>query len=126
MSSMVRWFKKQMKKTLIPLLSISGMLLRMGVPLVAGTDLFLPGRREDKPTLFGELRYFVEVVGMTPAEALAAATINNASVIGIEENRGSIHEGKVADLAVLRRSPLENIDNLSEVLHVIQKGRIIR
>jgi len=99
--------------------------LNLGITLVAGTDLPLPQRMSDKPILFQEIEYFIDLLGMKPSAALATATINNAQAIGMQNSLGSITPGKIADLVVLHKNPLENIKNLAHICFVIKKGEII-
>lgn len=60
--------------------------------------------------------------GMTPREVLRAATIDGARIIGIQEDLGSLEEGKLADLVILDRSPLEDIRNTNTVWRVMLNG----
>jgi imidazolonepropionase-like amidohydrolase/Tol biopolymer transport system component len=62
--------------------------------------------------------------GMTPLEALQCATINGARYFGWEKDLGSIETGKLADLVVLDRNPLENIRNSDSVRYVMINGRL--
>ena len=62
--------------------------------------------------------------GMTPLEALACATINGARYLGLEKDLGSLEPGKLADLVVLDRNPLENIRNSDSVGRVMVNGRL--
>ena len=62
--------------------------------------------------------------GMTNQEALAAATINGARYLGLDKELGSIEVGKLADLVVLDRNPLENIRNTESVNLVMLNGRL--
>lgn len=63
--------------------------------------------------------------GMTPLEALRAATINPAITLGLDRELGSIEAGKLADLVVLNRNPLENIRNTESVHMVMINGRLL-
>jgi imidazolonepropionase-like amidohydrolase len=62
--------------------------------------------------------------GMTNVEALEAATIAGARYLGLDREIGSIEAGKLADLVVLSRNPLENIRNSDSVQMVMVNGRL--
>ncbi len=62
--------------------------------------------------------------GMLPVEALRAATIDGARIIGIDEDLGSIESGKLADLVILNKNPLEDIRNSTAIYQVMQDGRL--
>ncbi len=62
--------------------------------------------------------------GMTPLEALGTATINPALTLGLERDLGSIETGKLADLVILDRNPLENIRHTDSVSLVVANGRV--
>jgi imidazolonepropionase-like amidohydrolase len=62
--------------------------------------------------------------GMTPHEALRSGTLYGAQYLGMDRDIGSIEPGKLADLAVLDRNPLENIRNSEYVRYVVINGRI--
>ena len=62
--------------------------------------------------------------GMTPLEALRCATINGARYLGLDKDLGSLEVGKLADLVVLDRNPLEAIRNSDSVRFVMLNGRL--
>jgi len=62
--------------------------------------------------------------GMTNMQALQAATINGARYIGAGNEIGSLKEGKLADLIVLDKNPLENIRNTETVKYTMVNGRL--
>jgi imidazolonepropionase-like amidohydrolase len=62
--------------------------------------------------------------GMTPLEALRAATLAGARYLGLDKDLGSIEKGKLADLVVLDRNPLENIRHSDSVRMVMMNGRL--
>jgi imidazolonepropionase-like amidohydrolase len=93
-----------------------------GVRIATGTDYFIADGEPD-PTLFTEIAYLVERGGLSPTEAITAATLNGARALGIEETHGSIEKGKVADLVVLAADPARDIAALRSVVTVIRDGR---
>ena len=62
--------------------------------------------------------------GLTPMETLRAATLHGAEIIGLAQDLGSIEPGKLADLVVLDRNPLEDIHNSNSVRYVVKNGEI--
>ncbi len=62
--------------------------------------------------------------GMTPREVLQAATIDGAKIIGFDEDLGSLEVGKLADLVVLDRNPLDDIRNTNTIRYVMKNGDV--
>ena len=62
--------------------------------------------------------------GMSNHEALRAATLNGAFYLGMEKEIGSLETGKLADLIVLDKNPLENIQNSEDVVYTMVNGRL--
>lgn len=62
--------------------------------------------------------------GMTPLEALRAATLDPAKYIGLDKNIGSLEVGKLADLVVIDGNPLENIRDTDKVDYTMINGRL--
>jgi imidazolonepropionase-like amidohydrolase/Tol biopolymer transport system component len=62
--------------------------------------------------------------GMSPLEVLDSATISGARYLGMDKDLGSLEAGKLADLVVLDRNPLENIRNSESVHYVMLNGRL--
>ena len=97
-------------------LAVIGMLHRAGIPIVAGTDQTVPGY-----SLHRELELYVQA-GFTPMEAIQAATIVPARVMGFDKELGTVQPGKRADLIVVNGDPLERIQNTRNVEYVITNG----
>jgi Tol biopolymer transport system component/imidazolonepropionase-like amidohydrolase len=68
--------------------------------------------------------WMLEMTGMTPHEALRAATINVATGMGMAADFGSLEVGKVADLVVLDGHPLEDIRNTASIRYVMKGGEL--
>jgi imidazolonepropionase-like amidohydrolase len=74
-------------------------------------------------TIGGEITELVGI-GMTPMEAIQAATSRCAEALGISKRTGSIRPGMEADLVVLNGNPLEDIKAVTNVVLVVNDGRI--
>jgi imidazolonepropionase len=97
-----------------------------GVPVALGTD-FNPGT---SPTASLPLVMTVACLAMrmSPAETLAAVTINAAHAVGVAETAGSLEPGKAADLVIWRAASVEQLPywvgaDLADV--VVKRGRVI-
>ncbi len=97
-------------------------MARAGVTLLAGTDV--PQAGVPGTSLHDELELLV-ASGLSPAQALAAATINPARVHGLADSLGTLEEGKVADLVLLDADPLRDIRHTREIRAVILRGRLL-
>jgi hypothetical protein len=98
-------------------------MLELGVPLVAGTDLGVPLVYPGF-SLHDELAMFVEKCGFSPAQAIEAATLQPARLMGVEKELGAIQVGKLADLVLLDRDPLLNISNTKAIAAVVADGNL--
>ncbi|MEQ9403119.1 MAG: amidohydrolase family protein [Cyclobacteriaceae bacterium] len=95
-----------------------------GVNLLAGSDCgafnsyTYPGA-----SLHGELFELVNA-GLTPQQALKTSIINGPEFFNLEKYYGAVDAGKIADLILLDKNPLENIRNLSKIHLLIVKGKL--
>lgn len=62
--------------------------------------------------------------GMKPLDVLRTATILGATGLGLDQDLGSLKAGKLADLVILDKNPLENIRNTNSVDYVMKNGRL--
>ena len=104
-------------------LELVGSLHRAGVPLMTGTDLSSAWVFAGF-SLHDELALFVEA-GLTPMEALAAATRNPAIFFNELATAGTIERGKRADLVLLDADPLADIKNTRRIRAVVRNGRYL-
>jgi imidazolonepropionase-like amidohydrolase len=96
---------------------------RAGVRVLAGTDAPL----RNSPPGFGlheELSLLVQG-GLTPMEALRAATLAPAEYLGLADSLGTVATGKLADLILLDADPLADIRNTRRIAVVVADGRLI-
>ncbi len=115
-----QWFRnagtieKPMRK-LIPLLQ------KRGILLLAGSDtpnpFVIPGF-----SLIKELELLVKA-GLTPLQALKTATYNAAKLLNILSDFGTIEEGKIANLVLLKQNPLLRISAVKKIEGVFLSGR---
>ena len=91
-----------------------------GVKIAFGTDagVSLHGRNADEFELM--VRH-----GMTPAAAIAAATVNAADLLGLAKEVGSLEPGKYADLIAVRGDPLADVSVLKRVEVVMKGGEVL-
>jgi len=96
-------------------------MFQAGAMMVPGTDAGVsPGKPHD--VLPHALRALVEQIGMTPLQALRAATSISASAIGLEGAKGRIAAGADADVLVVRGDPLVDIGSVTNVQAVFRAG----
>lgn len=62
--------------------------------------------------------------GMTPLQVLRCATLNGAEAIGLNKDIGSLESGKMADLVIYDKNPLENIRNTNTIHWVMKNGEL--
>jgi imidazolonepropionase-like amidohydrolase len=94
----------------------------MGVMLAAGTDSFGNPARDELPNLHKEMQLLVEKCGLTPLEAISAATLGGARAIGVDKDYGTVAVGKTADLVVLREDPSADVRRTRGIAAVVKGG----
>jgi hypothetical protein len=109
--------RETMRKSFAKLLALVAALQKRGVPVLAGTD----GTGLE---LVRELELYV-AAGLSPADALACATIVPAAAFGLAGETGSITVGKKAELALIAGDPSKSIGDLRQVEIVMRDGRVM-
>lgn len=109
--------REQMRRSFAKMQAFTVALHEAGVPVVAGTDGY-------GLELIRDLELYVEG-GLTPAEALATATIIPARAFGVEDERGSIAVGKLSDLVLIDGDPSRDIGDLRYVETVLLGDRLM-
>ncbi|WP_372752418.1 amidohydrolase family protein [Mariniflexile sp.] len=98
-------------------MEILGRFYNAGIPVVAGTDNSAPGFG-----LYLEMETYCKLGKLTPFQSLQTATIVPAKAMGLDSKTGSLEVGKEADIAILDKNPLENIENIRTVTSVMTNG----
>jgi imidazolonepropionase-like amidohydrolase len=94
-----------------------------GVRIDAGTDSMIEDG-EDLPNLHEELRLLVDAGGLSPMEAIQAATRVGADVLGAGDRAGTVEPGRRANLVVLAADPTARIANTRSIRFVVKGGRL--
>ncbi len=98
-----------------------------GVRVAMGTDAGTPFNLHGENSR--ELELMVELGGFSPGQAIEAATQVGAQVLGLEKDLGTIEEGKLADLVVVRGNPLEELGllrNRQKILWILKGGKPVK
>lgn len=93
--------------------------VRVGLGTDAGNPLVPQG-----PAVLLELTLYVEA-GLSPGQALQAATRSSARILGVEDRYGSLEAGKVADVVIVTGDPSQTISDIWNVRDVIKGGIVV-
>jgi imidazolonepropionase-like amidohydrolase len=93
-------------------------MIREGVKILVGQDGLIP------EFTFDEMRYLKEA-GLSESEIIKGATIYPAQWLGIADRLGSISPNKKANILILNKNPLEDIQNMKTTHFVLQNGKIV-
>ena len=104
-------------------LRIVGKMNAAGVPIMAGTDTTAPFVFPGS-SLHEELALLVQA-GLTPMQALQAATKLSAEFLGMQQAQGTIEPGRIADLLLLDANPLDDIHSTQKIRAVVLRGKLL-
>ena len=114
----------QQKAALQSRLALTGALHDAGVGLLAGSDMAALPYTYPGASLHDELALMVKA-GLSPAEALATATIESARYLGRTYEMGTVAPGMLADLVLLAENPLVDIEHIRTIEAVVVGGRLM-
>ena len=92
-----------------------------GVKIAFGTDAGVSKHGRNADEFEAMVKY-----GMTPADAIKAATVNAADLLGVASEAGSIEAGKRADIIAVAGDPLRDVTVLKDVAFVMKDGRVVK
>ena len=95
--------------------------VKLGVKLTMGTDAGIYPHGDNPKQLAYMVRY-----GMTPMQAIQAATLNGADALGLKTQTGALATGLAADIIAVKRDPLEDIRALEQVDFVMKGGQVYK
>lgn len=99
--------------------------MELGIPMASGSDAggneFTP-HGDSMPTELGEL----VAHGLSTMEALCIVTRNNAKLLGMAQDIGTVEVGKLADLLILRDNPVSDVGNVRSIDYVFKGGQVVR
>lgn len=94
---------------------------KAGVKIAAGSDAGVTAHGNN----VRELEFYVEY-GLSAEEAIVAATVNAADLLGVGDKLGTLEVGKIADIIAVSENPLQNISALRHVAVVIKEGSVVK
>jgi len=94
---------------------------KAGVKMAFGTDAGVYPHGDNAKQFFYMVKY-----GMTPAQAIQAATVNAATLLGRDKDVGSIEPGKYADMIAVSGDPLQDVTTLEHVAFVMKGGEVFK
>ena len=100
----------------IPFIQSSGMLILAGTDAAALNSFIYPGL-----ALHQEMSIF-QKSGLAPLAILQSATINGAKFMGVDDSLAAVEPGKIADILLLNKNPLEDISATQDIFGVIENG----
>jgi len=100
---------------------------KANVKIATGTDLLSGPFKHGENAL--EIKLLVDKIGMSPAEALIAATKIASEVAGLRDKIGTLEKGKLADIIAIKGNPLEHVETLLDpknIVLVMKEGEILK
>jgi imidazolonepropionase-like amidohydrolase len=99
--------------------------IKLGVKIALGTDQFPYEPNDGTTATIREAQYYVEA-GMTPLKALRSATIDAATMLGVQDRLGRVERGMLADLIITDADPSRDIKALRGIKLVMKGGTVYR
>jgi imidazolonepropionase-like amidohydrolase len=119
------WIMEKSKETQEDAMKSIRMAYEMGVPIAMGTDAATPYNFHGENAM--EL-YYMSQAGMSAMDCIVASTKNAAHALGWDAKLGMLEAGKLADLLIVKKNPLDDLRSLadrSNIEYVMQGGKFV-
>ena len=119
------WIMEKSKETQEDAMKSIRMAYEMGVPIAMGTDAATPYNFHGENAM--EL-YYMSQAGMSAMDCIVASTKNAAHALGWDAKLGTLEAGKLADLLIVKKNPLDDLRSLadrSNIEFVMQGGKFV-
>jgi imidazolonepropionase-like amidohydrolase len=117
------WRCARAEPTLEPHRASFRMAMEMGVKIAMGSDLGAPSRMKNGENAL-EIWLMVDA-GMRPSDAIVAATSAAAQLLRLDHLIGSVEAGKLADLIVVGRNPVDDITALQDGIKLVMRDGVV-
>ncbi|MEJ1962154.1 MAG: amidohydrolase family protein [Gammaproteobacteria bacterium] len=119
------WYLDRVRSTRVDHLKMLQTAIRLGVNIALGTDQFPFEPNAGTTATTHEAELYV-AAGMTPLDALRAATLNVARMLSMEQDVGSLQPGHYADIIAVSANPAQDIAALRTISFVMKGGQVVR
>lgn len=99
--------------------------LELGIPVGIGTDFIGSFVSQYPNCYFEEIRY-LHNLGMSALNVIKAASLTGAQILGESKIRGSIEPGKIADIQIFSKNPLDNLEILGSPEIILKNGKFVK
>lgn len=119
------WYLERVRSTRVDHLKMLQTAIKLGVNIALGTDQFPFEPNAGTTATVREAELYV-AAGMTPLQALQAATLKPATMLGMQEQVGSLEPGHYADIIAVNANPAQDIAALRTISFVMKGGQVVR
>jgi imidazolonepropionase-like amidohydrolase len=119
------WYLERVKSTRVDHLKMLQTAVKLGVNIALGTDQFPFEPNAGTTATVREAELYV-TAGMTPLQALQAATLKPATMLEMDKEVGSLKAGHYADIIAVNANPAQDIAALRTINFVMKGGQVVR
>lgn len=119
------WYLERVKSTRVDHLKMLQTAVKLGVNIALGTDQFPFEPNAGTTATVREAELYV-TAGMTPLQALQAATLKPATMLSMDKEVGSLKPGHYADIIAVNANPAQDIAALRTINFVMKGGEVVR